>query len=81
VVQRIEVTRQDPGPPLERRREVAADPEGEVDVRPLVAAAHCVRARDRRADDVRVVLGQREQALPHAVPLGDGEQRYPARGA
>src|SRR5439155_24375439 len=47
-------------PPSERRRELAADSEGEVDVRPFVAAAGDKRTGNCGADDVRILLGKPE---------------------
>jgi len=75
VVEGPEVPLQDLGPPCERRRELAADSEGEVDIRPGVPTAGDLGARDRRGGDPLVAFGQGQQAPPCLFPLLGREHR------
>src|SRR5439155_24713589 len=77
VVQRAEVPVEELRPALECGRELAADPERQVDIRPLLLRTRRDGAGDRGAHDPGVRVGERQQPPPDLLPLLGREHLVP----
>jgi hypothetical protein len=75
VVQHAEVPVEPHRPAFQRRAELAADRERQIDVRPPVALAGGERPGDRGGNHAPIVLGVFQQELQHALPIRNGEHR------
>jgi hypothetical protein len=81
VVQRAEIVVEPARPPLDRRPEVALDPERDIDVGPAITAVGRVRADVGRTHHLVVHACELHELLAHTVTVLHGKHRgsrYPS---